>query len=89
MRRGRIGVRTRLLIAVVVAGVMGGAATAGIYAMGMRGTGTEAFLVTGKGSTAQILPAPFADMQAGQAAINPPPPMPMPMPAPNPPARNR
>jgi len=26
-------------------------------------------------------PAPFADMQAGQPAINPPPPMPMPMPA--------
>ena len=33
-------------------------------AMGMRGTGTEAFLVTGKGSTAQILPAPFADIAA-------------------------
>ena len=25
-------------------------------------------------------PAPFSDMQAGQAAINPPPPMPMPIP---------
>lgn len=33
-------------------------------AMGMRGTGTEAFLVTGEGSTAQILPAPFAEIAA-------------------------
>ena len=33
-------------------------------------------------------PAPFADMQAGQPAINPPPPMPMPMAPANPrPAR--
>jgi len=32
-------------------------------------------------------PAPFADMQAGQAAINPPPPLPAP--APNPPLRPR
>jgi acyl-CoA dehydrogenase len=31
-------------------------------AMGMRGTGTEAFLVTGKGSCEQILPVPFADI---------------------------
>jgi hypothetical protein len=29
--------------------------------------------------------APFADMQAGQAAINPPPPMPLPAPSANPP----
>ncbi|HTC82845.1 MAG TPA: hypothetical protein VK683_00765 [Rhizomicrobium sp.] len=35
-------------------------------------------------------PAPFADMQAGQAAINPPPPLPVPpMPVPNPPLRPR
>ena len=33
-------------------------------AMGMRGTGTEAFLVSGKGSTAQILPTPFAEIAA-------------------------
>ena len=33
-------------------------------------------------------PAPFADMQAGQAAINPPPPMPMPA-QPAPPPRRR
>lgn len=34
-------------------------------------------------------PAPFADMQAGQAAINPPPPLPMPAPQANPPLRSR
>jgi len=34
-------------------------------------------------------PAPFADMQAGQAAINPPPPLPMPAPSANPPLRPR
>ena len=33
-------------------------------AMGMRGTGTEAFLVSGTGSTAQVLPAPFAEIAA-------------------------
>ncbi len=33
-------------------------------AMGMRGTGTEAFLVTGRGDTAQVLPAPFAEIAA-------------------------
>jgi len=33
-------------------------------AMGMRGTGTEAFRVTGTGSTAQVLPAPFAEVAA-------------------------
>ena len=33
-------------------------------AMGMRGTGTEAFLVTGKGASEQILPAPFAEIAA-------------------------
>ncbi len=33
-------------------------------AMGMRGTGTEAFLVTGTGATAQTLPAPFAEIAA-------------------------
>ena len=32
-------------------------------------------------------PAPFADMQAGQAAINPPAPMPLPAPVANPPMR--
>ncbi len=34
-------------------------------------------------------PAPFADMQAGQAAINPPPPLPVPPPQANPPLRSR
>ena len=34
-------------------------------------------------------PAPFADMQAGQAAINPPPLLPTPAPAANPPLRPR
>lgn len=33
-------------------------------AMGMRGTGTEAFLVTGTGSDEQVLPAPFAEIAA-------------------------
>lgn len=33
-------------------------------AMGMRGTGTEAFLVTGVGDVAQILPAAFAEISA-------------------------
>jgi len=33
-------------------------------AMGMRGTGTEAFLVTAKGSTAQIMPTPYGEMAA-------------------------
>ena len=33
-------------------------------AMGMRGTGTEAFLVNGRGSISQILPAPFAEIAA-------------------------
>jgi hypothetical protein len=34
-------------------------------------------------------PAPFADMQTGQAAINPPPPLPMPPPLVNRPLRPR
>jgi hypothetical protein len=34
-------------------------------------------------------PAPFADMQVGQPALNPPPPLPMPPPAANPPLRSR
>ncbi|OYU71042.1 MAG: acyl-CoA dehydrogenase [Alphaproteobacteria bacterium PA2] len=33
-------------------------------AMGMRGTGTEAFVVTGRGSISQIVPAPFAEIAA-------------------------
>lgn len=33
-------------------------------AMGMRGTGTEAFLVTGEGSDQQVLPSPFAEIAA-------------------------
>lgn len=34
-------------------------------------------------------PAPFADMQAGQPALNPPPPLQMPPPAARPPLRPR
>jgi len=34
-----------------------------------------------------VTPASFADMQAGEAAINPPPPPPLPMAPPPPPAR--
>jgi hypothetical protein len=34
-------------------------------------------------------PAPFADMQAAEPAINPAQPLPLPMPAANPPMRNR
>lgn len=37
-------------------------------AMGMRGTGTEAFVVTGRGSISQILPAPFAEIAAATMA---------------------
>lgn len=33
-------------------------------AMGMRGTGTEAFVVSGRGSISQIIPAPFAEIAA-------------------------
>ena len=33
-------------------------------AMGMRGTGTEAFLVTARGDTAQVLPTPFSEIAA-------------------------
>jgi len=34
-------------------------------------------------------PAPFADMQTGRAAINPPPPLPMPAPQARPPLTRR
>lgn len=79
-----------LIAAMALAGCMGpeGNPNAQPYANDAGGTAAVKPETMGKVAyDPYATPAPFSDMQAGQAAINPPPPMPLPVP--NPPAQGR
>lgn len=81
-----------LMAAMALAGCMGpqGNPNARPYANDPGGTAAVKPETAGKVAYDPYgTPAPFADMQAGQAAINPPQLLPLPAPAANPPMRGR
>ena len=81
-----------LMAAMALAGCMGPQGNPNAQAYANEPGGTAAVKPETMGKVAYDpygTPAPFTDMQAGQAAINPPQPMPLPAPAANPPMRGR
>jgi hypothetical protein len=79
----RFAVGTALLAAMALGGCMGpqGNPNGQAYADGPDGMMAVKPLTAGAVMYDPYgTPAPFADMQAGQAAVNPPPPMPVPNP---------
>jgi hypothetical protein len=87
----KFAVGAALMAAMALGGCMGsqGNPNGQAYANEPGGVMTQAPQTVGTVSyDPYAAPAPFADMQAGQAAINPPPPMPMVTPTAPPPRRH-
>ena len=81
-----------LLAAIALTGCMGPAGNPNRQPYANEPGGTMAVKPETVGTVAYDpygTPAPFADMQTGRAAINPPPPLPMPAPQASPPLTRR